>query len=100
MSDNWLGPYCAAYDAVRGPMSHRAIAGQLARYLKPLIAVYDEATLTAALTRYLRTNDSRYGSIARFAASVGDYLPEVEPVTPITLVQDGWLSDEGERLTR
>jgi hypothetical protein len=97
----WLTPYGAAWESVLGPGS--APWGQLAKYLKPLLAHYEEAALCARLTAYC-TEAGKYAAPARFAATVGLWEPPTAiPQArgdPGPLWVDGWLTEWADLATK
>ena len=64
---NWLARYIALWEATYGKGTAKAVAGQLARYLKPLHAKHGGRRVFEQLQRYLAEIPARYANPASFA---------------------------------
>lgn len=71
----WLEPYRLVWESVCGEASFAAIAGQAAKFLRPLDKANGSERIAAHLARYLADSGPQYRSIARFAANWGAYAP-------------------------
>lgn len=70
---SWLEPYRIVWESRSGAGSFRAVAGQCARYLKPLEDAHGAQAVAAAFAKYLEADPVRYRSVARFAANYAEY---------------------------
>jgi len=78
---SWLEPYRDAWEAKCGKGSFSAVAGQCARYLKPLDAAHGPQAVAKALGQYLDRDPSRFRAISRFAANYAEYAGALPPAS-------------------
>ena len=99
MAENWVVPFAEAWaDTLKGEPPY----GQIGKQLKPLVLKVGAERLYAPWRAYLARNGV-YASPARFVATWGQYEAPaaiVESVIHGPLVESGWLTIEGDLLTK
>lgn len=69
----WLEPFRLAWEAVCGAGSFSAVAGQMAKFAKPLVDANGADAVAANLARYLADTPGQFRSIAHFAGNYAAY---------------------------
>lgn len=88
---NWLGEPLAIWEVKFGEGSGTAVAGRLAKAIRPLLKIHDMAFICRQLRYYVEQTEPRYANPQTFAQKIAAWKPE-----PGTAEYDAEVKRKGE----